>query len=77
LPDFAPGHSPSLPSCSTLGTLGGVYPDYPLGGQEDFFPACSEAGLLMPKKTKPFTGPFQNGLVHSPGRINGNTAMSQ
>jgi hypothetical protein len=43
-------------------------------GQEDFFPACSEAGLLMPLKTKPFTGPFQNGLVHL---INGNTAMSQ
>jgi hypothetical protein len=34
-------------------------------GQEDFFPACSEAGLLMSKKTKlPFTWPFQNGLVH-------------
>jgi hypothetical protein len=22
-------------------------------GQEDFFPACSEAGLLMPKKQSP------------------------
>jgi hypothetical protein len=28
------------------------------------------------QKTKPFTGPFQNGLVHSPGRINGNTCRS-
>jgi hypothetical protein len=58
-------------------TFAAVYPDYAFGGQESFFPACSEAGLLMPKKTKPFIGPFQNGLVHSPGRINANTAMSQ
>jgi hypothetical protein len=46
------------------------------GGQEDFFPACSEAGLLMPLKTKPFAGPLQNGLVRR-RRINGNTAVSQ
>jgi hypothetical protein len=26
----------------------------------------------MPKKTKRFTGPFQNGSVNSPGRSNGN-----
>jgi hypothetical protein len=30
--------------------------------------------LLMPLKTKHFTGPLQNGLVHL---IDGNTAMSQ
>jgi hypothetical protein len=35
-------------------------------GQEDFF------FLLVPKKTKPFTGPFQNGSVNSPRRSNGN-----
>jgi hypothetical protein len=28
------------------------------------------------QKTKPFTGPFQNGLVHSPGRINRNICRS-
>jgi hypothetical protein len=35
--------------------------------QEDFFPACSEAGLLMPLKTKHFIGPLQNGLVSAGG----------
>jgi hypothetical protein len=30
----------------------------------------------MPQKTKHFTGLFQNGSVHSPGRINRNTCRS-
>jgi hypothetical protein len=28
-------------------------------GQEDFFPACSEAGLLMPKKQSASLGRFK------------------
>jgi multidrug efflux pump subunit AcrB len=54
-----------------------------LPGRRISFPPAARQVCLCPKKTKSLTGPFQNGLVHSlgrinsPGRINGNTAVPQ